>query len=67
MRLGIVYDPYRISKVQKQGAISLGVEFYAKLQVSCRASILAVQVVILTLIFCGVGVCILMMKIYDYG
>lgn len=51
MRLGIVYDPYRISKVQKQGAISLGVEFYAKLQVSCRASILAVQVVILTLMF----------------
>ena len=39
VRLGIVYDPYWISKVQKYGAISIGVEVYKKLQVGCRASI----------------------------
>ena len=39
VRLGIVYDPYWISKVQKYGAVSIGVEVYKKLQVGCRASI----------------------------
>lgn len=39
VRLGIVYDPYWISKVQTYGAISIGVDVYKKLQVGCRASI----------------------------
>ena len=39
VHLGIVYDPYWISKVQTYGAISIGVEVYKKLQVGCRASI----------------------------
>ena len=39
VRLGVVYDSYWINKVQKYGAISIGVEVYKKLQVSCRASI----------------------------
>lgn len=39
VRLGIVYDPYWISKVQTYGAIGVGVEVYKKLQVGCRASI----------------------------
>lgn len=39
VRLGIVYDSYWISKMQKYGAISIGVEVYKKLQVGCRASI----------------------------
>lgn len=39
VRVGIAYDPYWISKVQKYGAISIGVEVYKKLQLGCRASI----------------------------
>ena len=39
VRMGVVYDSYWISKVQKYGAISIGVEVYKKLQVGCRASI----------------------------
>lgn len=39
VRLGIVYDPYWISKVQTYGAVSIGVEVYKKLQIGCRASI----------------------------
>lgn len=39
VRLGIVYDPYWISKVQAYGAISLGIDLYKNLQLGCRASI----------------------------
>lgn len=39
LRLGIVYDPYWISKVQAYGAIGLGVELYRKVQLGCMASI----------------------------
>ena len=39
VRLGIVYDPYWISKVQTYGAISIGAEVYKKLQIGCRASV----------------------------
>ena len=39
VRLGIVYDPYWISKVQTYGAVSIGIEVYKKLQIGCRASI----------------------------
>lgn len=39
VRLGLVYDPYWITKVQKYGAISIGVEVYKNLQAGCRASI----------------------------
>lgn len=37
VRLGIAYDPYWISKVQKYGAIGIGLEVYKNLQVGCRA------------------------------
>jgi hypothetical protein len=39
MCLGIVYDPYWISKVHTYGTISIGVGAYNNLQVGCRASI----------------------------
>lgn len=39
VRLGIVYDPYWIRKVQAYGAICSGVEVYKKIQIGCRASI----------------------------
>lgn len=39
IRLGIVYDPYWISKVQKYGAVSLGFEVYKKFQLGFRTSI----------------------------
>lgn len=39
VRLGIVYDPYWISKVQKYGAVSIGIELYKNIQLGCRASI----------------------------
>lgn len=39
VRLGIVYDPYWISKVQKYGAVSIGMEIYKNIQLGCRASI----------------------------
>ena len=39
VRLGIVYDPYWISKVQKYGAVSIGVDLYKNILLGCRASI----------------------------
>lgn len=39
LRLGIVYDPYWITKVQMYGAINMGVEMYKKIQLGCRVSI----------------------------
>ncbi len=38
-RVGIVYDPYWIEKVQKYGALSVGVRVYKGLQVGLRASV----------------------------
>lgn len=39
LRLGTVYDPYWISKLQEYGAIGFGVELYQKMQLGCMASI----------------------------
>lgn len=39
VRLGIVYDPYWISRVQTYGALSIGVEVCKKFHIGCRASI----------------------------
>ena len=39
VRLGIVYDPYWISRVQTYGALSIGVEVCKKFHMGCRASI----------------------------
>lgn len=38
-RVGIVYDPYWIEKVQKYGALSAGVSIYKGLQVGLRGSV----------------------------
>ena len=39
VRLGIVYDPYWISKVQMYSAVSFGMELYKKIQLGCRVSV----------------------------
>lgn len=39
LRLGFVYDPYWINKVQAYGAVSMGMELYKNIQLGCRATI----------------------------
>ena len=39
VRMGVVYDPYWISKVQAYGAVSLGVALYKNIQLGFRATV----------------------------
>lgn len=39
LRLGIAYDPYWISKVQKYGAVSLGFKLNKKFLLGCRGTV----------------------------
>ena len=39
VRMGIVYDPYWISRVQAYGIMGVGLEVYKKMQIGCRATI----------------------------